>query len=304
MGLADRHYMRQAGRDFRWSATLTVIVINIVAFVLQNTALRTVHLERYAYLSLDGLQHGYVWQLLTFQLLHQGFLHILFNSLAIYFFGRPVEMVIGRSRFFTLYFGSGIVGGLTHALFALTLPQFNAAVVGASAGAFGLLAAFAVINWHEQFTLLFYFILPLRMRGRTFFWAALILTVISLSMPGGSVAYTAHLGGLLAGFGWIKLGWHHDYRRLPWEGWFARLRGWRPFGSNRYRQRELVKTPAGKMHRWPISKAADSPEPPEEEFISREVDPILDKISAHGIQSLSPRERQILEAARKKMERR
>ena len=40
------------------------------------------------------------------------------------------------------------------------------------------------------------------------------------------------------------------------------------------------------------------------QFISREVDPILDKISAHGIQSLTPRERQILEAARAKMERR
>ena len=41
-----------------------------------------------------------------------------------------------------------------------------------------------------------------------------------------------------------------------------------------------------------------------DEFISQEVDPILDKISAHGIHSLTPRERQILEAARNKMDRR
>ena len=43
---------------------------------------------------------------------------------------------------------------------------------------------------------------------------------------------------------------------------------------------------------------------PSEEFISKEVDPILDKISAHGIQSLTDRERQILQAARAKMSKR
>jgi hypothetical protein len=50
-------------------------------------------------------------------------------------------------------------------------------------------------------------------------------------------------------------------------------------------------------------RATPSPEElPPEEFISKEVDPILDKISAHGIQSLTERERKILDAARKKMQ--
>ena len=43
---------------------------------------------------------------------------------------------------------------------------------------------------------------------------------------------------------------------------------------------------------------------PPEEFLSKEVDPILDKISAHGIQSLTERERRILQTAREKMVRR
>jgi hypothetical protein len=43
---------------------------------------------------------------------------------------------------------------------------------------------------------------------------------------------------------------------------------------------------------------------PPGEFISKEVDPILDKISAHGIHSLTDQERQILDAARKKMAKR
>jgi hypothetical protein len=43
---------------------------------------------------------------------------------------------------------------------------------------------------------------------------------------------------------------------------------------------------------------------PPDEFLSKAVDPILDKISAHGIQSLTERERRILETAREKMVRR
>ena len=49
---------------------------------------------------------------------------------------------------------------------------------------------------------------------------------------------------------------------------------------------------------------AEEEDLPPEEFLSKEVDPILDKISAHGIQSLTPKEREILEAARAKMEKR
>jgi hypothetical protein len=69
----------------------------------------------------------------------------------------------------------------------------------------------------------------------------------------------------------------------------------------RSRPRELIKVPKGAP--WQRNKP-DPEELPPGEFISREVDPILDKISAHGIQSLTPRERKILEAARAKMERR
>jgi hypothetical protein len=69
------------------------------------------------------------------------------------------------------------------------------------------------------------------------------------------------------------------------------------------RNREVV--PAGaKRSFWAKPKASEPDVVPSAEFISREVDPILDKISAHGIQSLTERERKILESARSKMARR
>ena len=85
----------------------------------------------------------------------------------------------------------------------------------------------------------------------------------------------------------------------------------RPFGIfdwSRLRRplprRELVRTAAERQASWQRPKKEESEELPPAEFISKEVDPILDKISAQGIQSLTPRERRILEAARERMGRR
>jgi membrane associated rhomboid family serine protease len=247
----------------------------------------------YTELSLDGLKHGYVWQLLTFQFLHANWIHLLFNSLALYTFGRAVETVVGRIRFLQLYFLSGIVGGLVQMLFALLVPRFfNAPVMGASAGVSGLIAAFAVINWEHRLSLLFYFF-PITLRGKTIFWASVIMACIGIILPRGPVAHAAHLGGLIMGFIFVRFGF----------GLRQNSRRWSPF-SARQRKRELVKAATITVPRWPATKAENPADLPEEEFITREVDPILDKISAHGIQSLTERERRILEAARNKMAKR
>jgi hypothetical protein len=119
------------------------------------------------------------------------------------------------------------------------------------------------------------------------------MAVIGILTPGNGVAHGAHLGGLLAGYGFIRLG--IGLNEISWR--------WKPFRS-RARKRQLVKAASVKTHQWPLSKSTLAADLPEEEFISKEVDPILDKISAHGIQSLTDRERRILEAARSKMAKR
>ena len=113
----------------------------------------------------------------------------------------------------------------------------------------------------------------------------------ALPISFGGVAHAAHLGGLVAGIFYVR---------------FAVLRRW-PAPDRRPRRpapREFVNVTALKAESWntPVSQSAE--ELSDAEFVSREVDPILDKISAHGIQSLTDRERKILDAARKKMEKR
>jgi hypothetical protein len=68
--------------------------------------------------------------------------------------------------------------------------------------------------------------------------------------------------------------------------------------------RELVGVPAQKASLWRRQPPRAAEELPTDEFLSKEVDPILDKISAHGIQSLTDSERKILEKARDRMAKR
>jgi membrane associated rhomboid family serine protease len=293
--LEDRDYMRQpAYHEPRVSFTVALLIVNALVFLIQlfaSQSPRGAEIEgNYFALSLDGLEHGYIWQLLTFQFMHAGWMHLIFNSLAIFFFGRAVETVLGRNRFLALYLSSGILGGVLQMLFALLIPKyFDAPVVGASAGAYGLVAAFAVINWTERFTLLFYFI-PLTMRGRTLLWGIIAFALISMADLNSGVANAAHLGGILAGFFFTRRILHGNW--LRWE-----------FPSRHREPREFVAAGKGKKKFW-SSAAGTEEDLSADEFLQREVDPILDKISAHGIQSLTARERETLEKARAKMAKR
>ena len=304
--LEDRDYMRRGSAGLHLSATVILIIALVAAFIVQKTVVPWYVTQDYLALSLGGFLQGRVWELVTFQFLHVGLLHLLGNCLVIYFFGRELEWVLGKSRFLTLYFLCGIVGGLFQILGAWAWPShFGGAVMGASAGGFGLVAAFAALDPNRQLTMLLYFIVPVRMRARTLIYLETGLALAGILLPnsflGGRVAHAAHLGGILVGLVWIKLGWHRDYIRLPWEGLLGRWYDWHPLRSRRSK-RELVNKSAARLRRWPAAESGT--DLPSEEFISREVDPILDKISAHGIQSLTERERKILEAARNKMAKR
>ncbi|MGC9943155.1 MAG: rhomboid family intramembrane serine protease [Verrucomicrobiota bacterium] len=290
--LEDRDYMRQPEyHTSRVSFTVLLLIVNAAVFLVQlataNSPEGLYIQNNYFALSLDGLRHGYIWQLVTYQFMHGGWTHIIFNSLAIFFFGRPVETAFGGSRFLGLYLVSGIVGGLVQMLFALGIQAFATPVVGASAGAYGLIAAFAVINWTESFTLLFYFF-PITMRGKTLLLASIGVAALSMLNFSSNVANAAHLGGILAGFVYA--------RQILRGGWPQ----WKLF-PRRERPRQAVATRPKENKFWRAAPAEE--ELPTDQFLQNEVDPVLDKISAHGIQSLTAREREILESARKKMTR-
>ena len=295
--LENRDYMRAPSFEPRRLVTITFLIINVVAFVLQNVAAYyapSLPVSKYLALSKAGLGEGYVWQLLTFQFLHSGPMHLLLNCWALYVFGRAVEDAVGRRSFVLLYFSSGVLGGLCQMVGALLWSShLGGAVVGASAGVFGLVAAYATLYPERQLTLLLFFVLPISMRARYLLLFSAMMAVFGIVFPDGQVAHAAHLGGMLMGIAYIR-------QIIHWQWNWLQFR--RP--PRRTPPRELVKVAATK---WPGARQAGpdlGEEVSTEEFLSREVDPILDKISAHGIQSLTEQERKILEAARKKMAKR
>ena len=297
--LDDRYYMRQPtdGR-FTWSAWKLLMAANVVIFIPvyvisgHSDGLYQQLMAACA-LSLEGIKHGFVWQLLTFQFLHGGVWHLLANMIVLYFFGSALEAELGSKRFLRLYFYSGFCGGLVQLLFLLLVPsQFNAQVIGASAGCFGLIAGFATLFPDRILTLLVFFVLPVSMRARTLLWISLGLSILGILVPKDNIADAAHLGGILAG--WAYAYWFIQGNSLP---------QWWPSAPKR-KARQLVSTTGTKGSFWNKSNSIGVDEPPSAEFISREVDPILDKISAHGIHSLTDRERRVLEIARAKMAKR
>ena len=244
-------------------------------------------------LSPVGIKHFFVWQFVTFQFLHAGLWHLLGNMLVLFFFGSAIEAELGAKRFLSLYFSSGILGGILQILLAFIFPrEFGGIVVGASAGCFGLVAAFATLFPDRIITLLVFFVLPVSMRARTLLWFAIGLALFGILVPGDNIAHAAHLGGIIAGCVYVV--WFVQGKSLP---------SWWPTVPRR-KARQLVNATGTKGAFWRKNNPVDADEAPPSEFISREVDPILDKISAHGIHSLTDRERRVLETARAKMAKR
>jgi membrane associated rhomboid family serine protease len=287
--LEDRDYMRQPAYLPRLSLTVVLLVVNAIVFLIECFALGSpprFSPGNYFALSVEGLKHGFVWQLLTYQFMHANLWHILVNSWAIYLFGREIEETLGPRKFLVLFLAGGVVGGIFQVIAALLWPgYFGGPVVGASAGGFALMAAYAVLFPERELTLLFP---PVTFHAKTMLIFSAVLAVAGIVFPVDHVANAAHLGGMLMGVVFI--------RQFIQGRWMQS-----GFPSGGAVPGEFITGWVGKSSLW--RSAANKPDEDlsTDEFVKSEVDPILDKISKRGIQSLTERERQILEKARSRM---
>ena len=293
--LDDRHYMRpdyrpERGGKFHVSMTILMMVTLVVAFAIQqmDTAYGRGVFFRSLVLVPADIAHGRVWELLTFQFLHGSLLHLGFNLVGLWCFGQYVETRLGRWHFLTLYFLGGIAGGILQSLLGVVFPgAFGFPVLGASAGICGLLSAFCILE--PEGIILVMFIIPLKARYLLYISTGVAL-FFTLVPTDPTVANAAHLGGLLFGVYYVRRGVSLMENFSNWKFLRRRTRS-----ANSGDEARLG--PFSKLR----PKKDETTDLPPQEFMSQEVDPILDKISAHGIQSLTDRERQILQAARNRM---
>ncbi|MEU2774493.1 rhomboid family intramembrane serine protease, partial [Streptomyces sp. NPDC007162] len=108
------------------------------------------------------------------------YMHIVFNMLSLWWIGGPLEAALGRARYITLYFVSGLAGSaLTYLLAAQNQPS-----LGASGAIFGLFGATAVLIRRLNYDMR-----PI---------IALLVINLIFTFSGG-IAWQAHIGGLVAG---------------------------------------------------------------------------------------------------------
>jgi membrane associated rhomboid family serine protease len=232
MGFADREYARRrptvndrppgaADTPRMTPVTLWLIIINVAVAVLdpilyfcgiyylEQVGPRTwaprLPLWGIGHFSLLTTVYGLeLWRLITFQFLHAGLAHLLFNMLALYFFGPLVEAYLGSRRYLAFYLLCGMGGPLAYMiLWKAHMLIANPAVplVGASAGIFGVLIAAARLA--PDATVLLYGILPLRLK--TLAWILLAIAVYTVLAYGNTDRHNAggeaaHLGGALVGY--------------------------------------------------------------------------------------------------------
>lgn len=231
------------------------------------------------------------WTVVTYMFVHVGVFHLLFNSLALFFFGPPLEERWGSREFLKFYFIAGMGG----AVLSLAFPYQS--IAGASGAVYGIMVAFAMY-WPEN-PIYIWGIFPVKAK-----WLVGFLVGLSLfyALTGGQTgtAHLAHLGGAIAAFLYLRSAFAPStWGPTPGRG----RKGGRNWGGS---LRTMLK-PRPKVVEEARPARPQSPAPAASAARAREihrafddVDRILDKISEAGISSLTEEERQRLEEASKR----
>lgn len=218
------------------------------------------------------------WTIITYMFVHAGFFHVFFNMLMLFFFGPPLEERWGGKEFIKYYVICGIGGAVLTLIFEIGSIGADVPIVGASAAVFGVMLAYA-LNWPDTLIWI-YAIFPIKAK-----YLVLILGAISFfsafSGSADGIAHFAHLGGLVAGYAYLKQGPRVETRLAALKKNFKRRR-----------LRVIPGGADGGKGRKPKGRASEADE---EARMLEVVDVLLDKIAENGLDSLTPEERKFLD---------
>ena len=232
------------------------------------------------------------WTLITYMFMHDlsGILHILFNMLIMYWFGKLFIEYLGSDKLIAVYLLGGVAGAITYLLAYNTIPFYVErlgtfhGMVGASASVNAIVVATATLVPNYTFFLLF--IGPVRIKYIAAFFVFLSFLGSVGSNAGGNIA---HLGGALMGFIYMK----QLHAGVNWGGWITVTLEW---FKDLFKEKPKVKV----SYRKERSTSAKPPASDKGSYTQEEIDRILDKISEGGYESLTKDEKEKLFNASKK----
>ncbi|WP_316850289.1 rhomboid family intramembrane serine protease [Pedobacter agri] len=213
------------------------------------------------------------YTVITYMFFHEGFLHLLFNMLGLFWFGNIFMNFLKSRQFHFVYLTGGLVGALIYIAGLNLIPVFNGGligqtVIGSSAAVMAIIVATATLVPNYSIVLLLFGEVKIK-------WVAIAYFLISFlglssANAGGNLA---HIGGALLGFIFIK----SLQRGNDWSGIFERK-------------------PKLKV----VRNEQPTPKKPVFNSVSQqEIDAILDKISSSGYDKLSATEKEKLFKASK-----
>lgn len=261
-----------------------LLVANLLVFLLQKTLFVDPRFaQAFGFAPLAALERP--WTFLTYMFVHASMLHLAFNLLMLFVFGPSVEDRMGGRTFVFYYLLCGVGG----AVFSFLLTQWVPVqlIVGASGAILGVALAFA---WYWPKHPVFVFPLPEPIPAKwlvTFFVA--IDLVLAWAGASDGVAHLAHLGGVGSGVLYLK------------------GQDWRVSRAGRHLRRRsepsVLVTPAPRAGRGGGGGGAPraAPRADADSRATAEIDRVLDKISATGVESLTPAERRFLTEMSRRM---
>ena len=142
-----------------------------------------------------SVPEGYT--LLTYMFFHADILHLSSNMLFLWVFGDNVEDGMGHLKYLIFYLVCGVAGGLAH---AWMLPASWLPLVGASGAVAGVITAYLVLHPRVRVWVLAFRVIPMRITAVWVLgvWAATQVFMLLFSR-GDQVAWSAHIGGMIAG---------------------------------------------------------------------------------------------------------
>jgi membrane associated rhomboid family serine protease len=220
------------------------------------------------------------WAALTYMFLHGSLGHLFFNMLMLFFFGPHLEARWGEREFLKYYVICGLGGA---ALSYVFLPN---SIIGASAAMYGVMLAFAM-NWPNA-PIYVFGVFPVLAKYLVGFMAlASLLSAVDSAQGGSNIAHFAHLGGLIAGYIYLKADWRTG-------------QAFQGLQRTTKKKRSLAIVPRDEAEEQGSGHRARSQRPGEDAALFDEVDAVLDKISAQGMSSLTAAELELLDRVSKK----
>ncbi len=224
------------------------------------------------------------WTLVSYMFVHEGFWHLLFNMLWLYWFGKIFLEYLTERQLLAIYLMGGIAGALFYVLTFNIFPSFEhvfyySYAIGASASVMAVLVAISFYVPDYRMNLLF--IGPVKIYWLAIFFFVYDLLSIKSANAGG---HLSHIGGAI--LGWLFVYFLQRGRDITLG--FSSLLEWiaRPFSYNK-RNTFRVSSYAGK-------KFTDEEYNQQKHNNQQRVDAILDKIAKSGYNSLSKEEKDFL----------